>query len=513
MIRKMKHQTPSYSYYHCRLLMTLCFCCLWEFNEGLLSASDLLHKVKNTPLNYADDASTGPEINNDQWYQNAISTESGVSAESALHQLLGDFALRSKDEQALGFLFVSNDWNLTEIAPIVNQLLGERTNLLTVVGGGVIGDHQELENGGGMSFLGGPLSGHDRPSIFTLNNADAMIPKCSPSSSVFLFSDPYCNRIQNLFEILDSRDCIVAGGISVPTKESQSTLAINDQILNPGSLIGVELPTTLGLQCVVSQGGCRPVGPTYRVTSVDGPAVYELDNIKAIDQLQAITEHVCEQDQDIIRNIGVLGGIRKEEDPSEIEDQRDSNRQDPPSELMQDETFMFREVTGFRPRSGSILVCGKPQIQNGDRFRFHVRDSEEALNDWKLILERTKTERLFLDKPLTSEKILCGLQFSSLARGSDFFQRKNVDLHHAQQLLQRQSNNQNRAVPPIGGFFANAEIGPIGIRMGAQADRTKPYLHGFASVVAILCDYSVKKKEITETSSASVDTGAKSSWE
>ena len=431
------------------------------------------------------------------WFQNTISSSNNNDIETILKELFDGHDTTSGTSKRLGFLFVSNDWPLQEIATTAMDLLGNdgKMDLVTIVGGGVIGSGQEIEENGSMSFLSGPC---DDCEIFLCNNKDVFLPKLKPKTSVLLFSDPYCNQLHTLFGKLQDLDCITAGGITAPSKETYPSLAWNGRILESGSLVGITLPKSIGLQCVVSQGGCHPVGPTFEVTRVEGPAVHELDETRALDQLEASIEQASSKDQELVRNMGVLGGVyynKQNKVPK-------TNEEKKLEETCDKDAFMVRQVTGFRPRSGSILVCGQPQIQPGDFFRFHVRSVDLALDEWKLILERAQTERLFLGK--TNTPILAALQISSLARGQDFFSKPNVDLHFAKRLLS--SSSQNTTSTPIGGFFANAEIGPVGIRMGAQADHTQNHLHGFATVVAILCDYSN-----TTTSSADFDTTLSSS--
>ncbi|CAJ1960204.1 unnamed protein product [Cylindrotheca closterium] len=554
------------------------------------------------------------------WFQNTMETSADTSSKEALRELLRDWQLgtdTNDDDQLLVFLFLSHHWELQDVTSNAMDLLEEMSmggdeksskkdniHLITVIGGGVIGQNQEYEEEAShpvygrkaikkqMSILGGyckkdeinnPKSSESSSlQVFSMSNNDATVKRTMTTtnqgtnpqqpqpfrsdSSLFVFSDPYCRQIQNLFGELHSLNCQVAGGISVPHQSAlyDPTLAINREILPKGSLVGVQLPSNYQLQCVVSQGGCRPVGPTYRVTSVDGPAIHELDQVKALEQLDRLCSNenqssdeddgddtdfettvtiLSPKDQELIRQGGVLAGVfleasscsgvddqlNDDESPSlqpsaSIESSSSSAAQDSTeAEGLVEGEYMVREVTGFRPRSGSILVCGQPQVQLGDLFRFHVRSSQEALDDWKLLLKQTKMEQLFLSSKAdevsldatessaaaggdgnlssssssspssttTTSRIVCGMQISSLARGKDFFETPNVDLDHAKMLLESKKNRDNfndSATPPIGGFFSNAEIGPVGIRMGAQGDSSQPYLHGFATVVAMLCE-------------------------
>jgi small ligand-binding sensory domain FIST len=147
------------------------------------------------------------------------------------------------------------------------------------------------------------------------------------------------------------------------------------------------------------------------------------------------------------------------------------------------------------------LVCG-PQIQEGDFFRFHVQSKEIALKDWQAVLKRAETERLFLGKQ--AGKALGAFQISCMGRGQSLFGIPNVDLRHVEQLLPPNT--------PIAGLMANAEIGPVGIRMGTS-ESSKSVLHGFASVVAMLCDFSDSPAEDPTSTSSLGGITNEGAWE
>jgi len=356
-----------------------------------------------------------------------------------------------------------------------------------VVGGGVVGNGEEHEEGCGLSFLGGLLPEASSVEFFCqsdeqkveipsfirsvsyskLDSHDETKNKRKPSH--LIFADPHCREIRNLLRKMDG---IVAGGISI-ANPSQSSLAIGTKVMPPGSLIGATFTGNIGLEVVVTQG-CRPVGDIFRVTNVKGPCVNELNSERAIDKLQEIMKEVMEGEMNIpnIKSDDFLGGIHPDEDTVDnSEGTKDRPNQSPHG-------FTLRQMTGFRPRSGSILICG-PQIQAGDYFRFHVQSKAIALDDWQATLQQARTERIFLGE--MAGNALGALQISCMGRGKSLFGVSNVDLRHIEQLLPPNT--------PISGLLANAEIGPVGIRLGTS-EVCQSVLHGFASVVAMLCDYT-----------------------
>lgn len=422
-------------------------------------------------------------------------------------------------EAAIGCLFVSPTFssNLDQVVQRAQERLGDNTQLLTVVGGGVVGDGNELEGVCGLSFLGGVLpkgssvelfhqtDGQSRriersqPTMKGHANYDVSGKEESRDPSHLIFADPHCREIRKLLGDIDG---IVAGGISV-AEPNQPSLAIGKKVLPPGSLIGATFAGKVGLEVVVTQG-CRPVGETFRVTSVDGPCIHELDSERAIDKLQEAMsqslQHTKMMNVPNFKSDDFLGGIHKQDD---VDDDQMVGRTNKNEIAYRPHGFALRQMTGFRPRSGSILVCG-PQIEEGDFFRFHVQSKEIALEDWRATLKQTGTERLFLGEQ--AGRALGALQISCMGRGENLFGVPNVDIRYIEQLLPPNT--------PVSGLMANAEIGPVGIRLGTS-EVSKSVLHGFASVVAMLCDYSessigAEEANITSCLGNSTEAGA---WE
>jgi len=434
----------------------------------------------------------------------SANVKSGDDFEAGLEDLLRNWS--PPKSVAIGCLFVSAAFssNLQALVRSAQERLGDNTKLLTVVGGGVVGDGEELEGICGLSFLGGVLPEASSVELFHhTDNHDGKMssfrqtrPKHTQKDgtrqpSHLIFADPHCREIRRLLHEMDG---IVAGGISV-AQPNQCSLAIGTKVLPSGSLIGATFSGNIGLEVVVTQG-CLAVGDTFRVTSVNGPCVHELNSERAIDKLQEVMTEVMGKGMSIanIKSEDFLGGIHTDENAN-------ANRVHHEPLIPND--FTLRQMTGFRPRSGSILICG-PQIEVGDYFRFHVQSKEIALEDWKATLQQARTERLFLGEQ--AGKALGALQISCMGRGKSLFGVPNVDLRHIEQLLPPNT--------PISGLMANAEIGPVGIRLGTS-EVCHSLLHGFAAVVAMLCDYtesSVALTGVTTTSGLGNSTEA-GSWE
>ena len=155
-----------------------------------------------------------------------------------------------------------------------------------------------------------------------------------------------------------------------------------------------------------------------------------------------------------------------------------------------DEDYLVRQIVGFIPSKNGIAVGGS--INVGDKFRFHVQDRTAALEDLRLMMKRAKTERLFDENV---GQTVAALQVSCVARGRGLFGTPNVDLKGIQELVD----------VPVGGFFANGEIGPVGIAGFSSTNDEGAFLHGFTTVAALICDYSSVDKETVDDKANSVD--------
>jgi small ligand-binding sensory domain FIST len=76
---------------------------------------------------------------------------------------------------------------------------------------------------------------------------------------------------------------------------------------------------------------------------------------------------------------------------------------------------------------------------------------------------------------------MAALQISCVARGRGFFGVPNMDITSVVEMLP------DDKPPVIAGFFANGEIGSVGISLGSASREGKnSHLHGFTTVVAMI---------------------------
>ena len=434
-------------------------------------------------------------------WKSSLSTE--LDPDSALQELLSSVGPEDPD---ICFLFVSSSHagSFKRLVKQASEQLPNRTQLMALVGGGIVGQGSEVDQPSlpAMSMLSGVLPNGAKLEMFSFNELNNPPPQDPafwkelqtnnnnsnnnivrrPSGqeerppSFLLFVDPWSPIDTILHGLCGS---VVAGGISVPAQASfQPTVAMKGQALPQGSAVILRWTGTMGLQAIVSQG-CRPVGSIFTVTKISGNALEELDGVPALQQLQKVANEASAEDRKLMSAAGYLVGIAS----SNGIERGTSSRTD----------FLIRQIIGFQPDKGAVVV-GSRDVQLGDRVRFHVRDAQAARDDMKLQMERTRSERLFAGGRAHCGTPVAALQVSCVARGQGMFQSPDVDVSYVGSLFENthaDGTDDPISPPPVAGFFANGEIGPVGVA-GFQAHEVieGTYMHGFTTVVGLLCDFS-----------------------
>ena len=465
------------------------------------------------------------------------SFETFASEQMHYEEALNDLLRNWNEDADIAFLFVGQYHadKFAEIVKMMDEKIAGDTDVVAVLGGGCIGGGSEYDSVqmSSMSLMTGILPEHSQADIFSLDagKEEESIDRVEivtedPTNnsgrqpSYVVFADPF-SPLDQLLQKLDEPSeknpdippAVVAGGISVPKQMNQASLALNGKLLRPGSFVGVSFTGNVGLLAVVAQG-CRPVGPTFVITEASGTVLTGLSGETAISQLEDVANKANEQDQELIRMGELVCGIGSISEGISTDLKENRDKQGVPEE----DDFLIRQIMGFQPKSGSILVAAGG-LKEGNTFRFHVRAAQSAKEDMDLMIQRAKTERLFASSGLLKKgsdsvsvsagRPLAALQISCVARGMRFFNAPNVDLKKVEALFQdgggastgneATKSDTEPSSPPIAGFFANGEIGPVGIRMAEMNAKSHKrsdgsshgtFLHGFTTVVALLCDYS-----------------------
>jgi small ligand-binding sensory domain FIST len=332
---------------------------------------------------------------------------------------------------------------------VLEKLLGPET-LLSCSAGGVIGGGEEVEGLPAVTLtaarlpdvvlrpfhLDGPLPDLDGPP----DSWERLVGvKRTDVPQFVVLADPFTARPEALLAGLDYAfpNSVKIGGLaSGATSPGLNTLFLDGEVHTSG-VVGVALSGNVVVDTVVAQG-CKPVGELMRVTSCEANILYELDERSAFSALQELFAGLDERDRRLVRTSLFLGVAMDEfkEEPG-VGD------------------FLIRNLIGIDPKSGAVAVG--EYLQEGMRVRFHIRDADASAEDLHAML--AGYESTLSQKDAVSGALL----FSCLGRGEHLYKKPNFDIGVFKQYLEE---------VPVGGFFCNGEIGPVG---GAT------FLHGYTS--------------------------------
>jgi small ligand-binding sensory domain FIST len=332
---------------------------------------------------------------------------------------------------------------------VLEKSLGAET-LLGCSAGGVIGGGEEVERLPAVTLtaarlpdvvvrpfhLDGALPDLDDPP----DSWERLVGvKRTDEPQFVLLADPFTSRPDTLLAGLDYAfpDSAKIGGLaSGATSPGLNALFLDGEVYTSG-VVGAALSGNVVVDTVVAQG-CRPVGELMRVTSCEGNVLYELDGRPALGALKELFAEMDERDRRLAETSLFLGVAMDEfkEEP-EVGD------------------FLIRNLIGADPASGAIAVG--EYLQEGMRVRFHLRDAQTSAEDLHVML--AGYENTLSQKGAVSGALL----FSCLGRGEYLYKKPNFDTGVFKQHL---------GDVPVGGFFCNGEIGPVG---------GTTFLHGYTS--------------------------------
>ncbi|MBS1994211.1 MAG: FIST C-terminal domain-containing protein [Cyanobacteria bacterium SZAS LIN-3] len=321
--------------------------------------------------------------------------------------------------------------------------------------GGLIGGGQELEQQSAITLTGAVLPGVKAHAFHVTNDfmPDLDDPPQSwerlldvtaqDQPSFVLLCDPFSFSIENFVQGLDYAfpKCVKVGGLaSGGHKAGENRMIADDRVYRSG-LVGVYFSGNIEVDAVVAQG-CRLIGKPHHVTKCDANLLYELDGKPAFMVLKEEIDRLSERDQKLAREAIFLGVA--------MDEFKDN---------FSDGDFLIRNIYGIEPMSGALLVG--EQLRSERTVQFHLRDAASSADDLRSMLQRYTEDH-------TKSRTACGaLLFSCLGRGQYLYGRANHDSELFGQYLGQ---------IPLGGFFCNGEIGPVG---------NSTFLHGYTSSFGI----------------------------
>jgi len=358
-------------------------------------------------------------------------------------------------EPHLTIVFVSPHY-AGEIDKIPEKIRAEMAPgiLFGCTGGGIIGAGEEVEQQSAFSITCAYLPDVEIKTIYsdTLNLPDQdtsprvwreWLNISDDKKPQFLFlADPFSFHGEEFLAGIDfayPNSKKVGGLASGARQPGGNRMFLDDKIYSKG-VIGLALCGNIQLDTIVAQG-CRPIGEPMNITKCDQQFIRELNGRPPMEILQEIFDTLNEKDRELLQTSLFLG----------IE-------MDAMNEHPKQGDFLIRNLMGADRESGGISVGAL--LREGQLVQFHLRDKNMSSEDLNMVLTRYQEENDY-------HSAAGALLFSCLGRGQYLYGKPN----HDSELFQEKIGSL-----PLGGFFCNGEIGPVG---------SSTFLHGYTSSFGI----------------------------
>ena len=322
--------------------------------------------------------------------------------------------------------------------------------LLGCTGRGIIGAGHEVEDGPALSLTAASLPGvrltpfhlderelPESPDAAEWRDAIEVDPATSPH--FLLLADPLTVDADALIAGLDAAypSARKVGGLASGGAVPGANRVFLGEHTHRTGAAGVALAGNVAVETIVAQG-CRPIGQPMIATRCQGNVLLEVDGHRPVDVLRELYPTLSSRDQELFRH-SLFVGI----------EMRDS------VEYREGE-LLVRNLMGIDPRSGALVVGAA--LHPMKVVQFLLRDARTAEEDLARMLDRS---------PARAQPPRGALLFSCLGRGAHLFGRPDHDTDLFRAKI---------GPVPLGGFFCNGEIGPVG---GAT------FLHGYTSAFAL----------------------------
>ncbi|BAY08434.1 FIST signal transduction protein [Calothrix sp. NIES-2098] len=393
-----------------------------------------------------------------QW-ANALSTR--PSLEAAITDVVERAVSSLKVPADLGLVFISSAFasEYSRLLPLLAEKLSVPV-LIGCSGGGVIGtttggETQELEAEAALSLTLAHLPGVDLHVFHVVaeelpdldSSPDAWIDLIGvpPSSKpqFILLGGTFSSGINDLLQGLDFAypgSVTVGGQASAGGMSGRMALFCNDRLYREGT-VGLALSGNIVLETIVAQG-CRPIGEPLQVTKAERNIILELDEQVPLVVLRELIANLSEKERFLAQH-SLFVGVAMDEFKTSLH-QGD---------------FLIRGILGVDPTAGAIAIGDR--VRPGQRLQFHLRDAEASAEDLEFLLQQYQNQQS------AEGNAAAALMFACVGRGAGLYGKSNFD----SELFRRYLKD-----IPVGGFFCNGEIGPVG---------GSTFLHGYTSVFGI----------------------------
>jgi small ligand-binding sensory domain FIST len=351
--------------------------------------------------------------------------EAGAEASRALAGVKAD----------LVFVFVSPRESYDLVPRAIGRLFPGAA-IVGCTGSGIIGAGREIEERHALSIVAAELPGVKiAPFHLERWQNGAPIDSSMNAPHFVLLSDPFSFDaiafVKNLdltFPLAKKIGGLASGGRGLLS----NALFVNDRVYRNG-MAAVALDGNLVVDTIVAQG-CKPIGEPMLITRCEDNVIFELGAKPPLVVLQEVFSKLEDHDGRLLAQSLFLG--------IEMKDQVEYKAGD----------FLIRNIVGIDRKHGGIAVGAAPK--QWQAVQFHIRDAGTSREDLARLLDRHRKD---------GSSPAGALLFSCLGRGEHLYGAPN---HDSELFLDRFPNT------PIGGFFCNGEIGPVG---------GTTFLHGYTS--------------------------------
>lgn len=387
----------------------------------------------------------------------------GQEARGSLPSVLSGYAPTGQIRPDLAVLFVSSAFasEYPRVLPLLGSLLNVRV-LVGCSGAGIVGNGEEIEDEGpaislslammpGVTLQPFRLTAEDLPDLDAppqqWQQALGVDPAMDPS--FILLADAFSANVTDLLQGMDFAypQAVKVGGLASGARQpGTNALFLMDpqtggRLYREGT-VGLALWGNVMVDAVVAQG-CRPIGKPLQVTESQRNVILSLAGDPPLEVLQNLVSHLSPEDQLLVRHSLFIGLLMDE-----------FKAQPEPGD------FLIRVIMGVDPRKGAVAIGDR--VRPGQTVQFHLRDARTSELDLRSVLER------YRDRVLPQGGSSAGaLMFSCLGRGEQLYGEVDFDSTVFREVV---------GDIPMGGFFCNGEIGPVG---------KTTFLHGYTSSFGI----------------------------
>jgi small ligand-binding sensory domain FIST len=322
--------------------------------------------------------------------------------------------------------------------------------------GGVIGGGEEEEHVPALSLTCANLPGVDVIPIYTdgldLPDGDAPPQAWRDCLGIregidphfVIMADPFSPWVNDFIEGLDYvwPDSVKVGGIASGGKKCGENALFTETQVHHKGVVAVALSGNIAVSTAVAQG-CRPIGEALRITDCETNVLMEVEGERPLHYLQRLSATLSEEDRELMSN-SLFVGIDTDPFPDE--------------ECIGPGDYIIRNLIGIDKNVGALVV--NENLHVGRTVQFHVRDKVASAEDLKDTLSRC------IGQPDYTQPE-GALLFSCMGRGEQLY---GVGGHDSGRFRETVGE------VPLGGFFCNGEIGPVG---------GTTYIHGYTSAFGL----------------------------